>query len=208
MSDESRVCPARGRCASRRHIHACHSTRPGNRADAPPDARLGQGSSVRRRAGTLEAELQRDDVLRLGALVAAQLRGFDDYRNYICRSRAEFSVAHNRYVEFKTGWFSDRSALYLAAGKPVLVQSTGIEAHLPTGKGLLTFSSIDEAVAGIEATPTTTDTPAQRAQSPSSISTRTVCCPAFSNRSRVHQLFRVQMQPPEARKSQVAMVAA
>ena len=78
-------------------------------------------------------------------------REFSDYCAYIQRSRAEFSVAHNRYVEFTTGWVSDRSALYLASGKPVLVQSTGIEQQLPTGKGLLTFSSVDEAVAGIEA---------------------------------------------------------
>ncbi len=81
----------------------------------------------------------------------AELRNLDDYRAYIARSRAEFSVAHNRYVELETGWFSDRSALYLASGKPVLVQRTGIEAHLPTGKGLLTFSSIDEAQAGMDA---------------------------------------------------------
>ena len=80
----------------------------------------------------------------------ARLRNLDDYRAYIARSRAEFSVAHNRYVELETGWFSDRSALYLASGKPVLVQRTGIETHLPTGKGLLTFSTLDEARAGIE----------------------------------------------------------
>ena len=79
------------------------------------------------------------------------LKTFHDYRNYIGQSRAEFSVAHNRYVEFSTGWFSDRSPLYLASGKPVLVQSTGIEAHLPTGKGLLTYTTMDEALAGIEA---------------------------------------------------------
>ena len=81
----------------------------------------------------------------------AELRTLDDYRRYIAGSRAEFSVAHNRYVEFRTGWFSDRSALYLASGKPVLVQATGIEAHLPTGQGLLTYTTLDEAVAGIEA---------------------------------------------------------
>jgi hypothetical protein len=80
----------------------------------------------------------------------SSLRVFDDYRHYIGQSRAEFSVAHNRYVEFNTGWFSDRSALYLASGKPVLVQSTGIEEHLPTGQGLLTFTTKDEALAGIE----------------------------------------------------------
>jgi hypothetical protein len=76
---------------------------------------------------------------------------FDDYKNYIGQSRAEFSVAHNRYVTFKTGWFSDRSAVYLASGKPVLVQATGIEDHLPTGKGLLTYTTFDEAAAGIDA---------------------------------------------------------
>lgn len=79
-----------------------------------------------------------------------RLRQLDDYRDYIGQSRGEFSVAHNRYVEFSTGWFSDRSALYLASGRPVLVQSTGIEKHLPTGKGLLTFSTMAEAAAGIE----------------------------------------------------------
>ncbi|MEK9142385.1 MAG: hypothetical protein AAB308_15130 [Nitrospirota bacterium] len=80
----------------------------------------------------------------------AQLHGFADYAAYIGQSRAEFSVAHNRYVEFSTGWVSDRSPLYLASGRPVLVQSTGIEPHLPIGKGLLTFSTMEEALAGIE----------------------------------------------------------
>ena len=59
-------------------------------------------------------------------------------------------MAHNRYVQFRTGWFSDRTALYLAAGKPALVQSTGFEAHLPTGKGLVTFATLEEAAAGVE----------------------------------------------------------
>ncbi len=78
------------------------------------------------------------------------LQHLSDYNSYIGQSYAEFSVAHNRYVEFSTGWFSDRSALYLASGKPVLVQSTGIENHLPTGNGLLTFTTMEEAIAGIE----------------------------------------------------------
>lgn len=78
-------------------------------------------------------------------------RTLDDYQRYIAGSRAEFSVANHRVVQFNTGWFSDRSARYLASGKPVLVQSTGIEHHVPTGKGLLTFTTMQEAVAGIEA---------------------------------------------------------
>ena len=80
-----------------------------------------------------------------------QFHDLGGYRNYIAGSRAELSIAHNRYVEFKTGWVSDRSARYLASGKPVLVQSTGIEDHLPTGKGLLTFTTMEEALAGIDA---------------------------------------------------------
>lgn len=79
-----------------------------------------------------------------------KLRDLDDYRSFIGRSRAEFSVTHDRCVKFNTGWFSDRSAVYLASGKPVLVQSNGIEHHLPTGKGLLTFATMEEAIAGID----------------------------------------------------------
>jgi hypothetical protein len=96
-----------------------------------------------------DVRLLRDNCWRLSD--AGQLNSLGDYKRYIAGSRAEFSVANNRYVEFKTGWFSDRSARYLAAGKPVLVQSTGIEDHLPTGKGLLTFSTMEEAIDGIEA---------------------------------------------------------
>lgn len=79
------------------------------------------------------------------------LRTFADYYRFLAQSRAEFSVAHNRYVAFDTGWFSDRSAAYLACGKPVVVQATGIEPHLPVGTGILTFASLDEAVERIEA---------------------------------------------------------
>lgn len=71
------------------------------------------------------------------------------YREYIQRSRAEFSVAKSGYVKPKTGWISDRTAAYLASGKPVLVQSTGFEPWLSTGNGLLTFSTVEEAAAGI-----------------------------------------------------------
>ena len=79
-----------------------------------------------------------------------QFHNFEDYRRYIANSRAEFSIANNRYVQFNTGWFSDRSGRYLASGKPILVESTGFEDQLPTGKGLLTFRTMEEAVAGIE----------------------------------------------------------
>jgi hypothetical protein len=73
------------------------------------------------------------------------------YQEYIAGSRAELMVAKNLYVDTRGGWFSDRSICYLAAGRPVLVQDTGIGGHYPTGEGLLTFSTVDEAAAGVEA---------------------------------------------------------
>jgi hypothetical protein len=72
------------------------------------------------------------------------------YRDYIQRSGAELMIAKNLYVEMHSGWFSDRSACYLASGRPVLAQDTGLEGLLPTGEGLVTFSTLDEAVAGVE----------------------------------------------------------
>ena len=74
----------------------------------------------------------------------------DGFRAYIQRSRAEFSVAKNGYVKTQSGWFSDRTACYLASGRPGLVQDTGFSKYLPTGRGLLAFSTMDEAVRGIE----------------------------------------------------------
>ena len=73
-----------------------------------------------------------------------------DYRDFIHRSKAEFGVAKHTYVTNHTGWFSDRTECYLASGRPALVQDTGWTSHLPAGEGLLAFSTIDEAVAGIE----------------------------------------------------------
>jgi hypothetical protein len=72
------------------------------------------------------------------------------YRQYIQRSMAELSVAKNIYVDMHSGWFSDRSACYLASGKPVLAQDTGFGGTLPVGEGLLAFSTLDEAVAGVD----------------------------------------------------------
>ena len=73
------------------------------------------------------------------------------YRDYLACSYAELMVAKNMYVETRGGWFSDRSACYLASGKPVLAQDTGIASLYPTGEGLLTFSTLVEAVTGVEA---------------------------------------------------------
>ena len=74
----------------------------------------------------------------------------NQYREFIQASRAEFGVAKHTYVANRSGWFSDRTECYLASGRPALVQDTGWTAHLPSGEGLLTFSTLEEALAGIE----------------------------------------------------------
>jgi hypothetical protein len=72
------------------------------------------------------------------------------YRSYIAESRGEFTVAKNAYVRTHSGWFSDRSVCYLATGRPVIMQDTGFSGWLPTGEGVLAFSTADEALACIE----------------------------------------------------------
>jgi hypothetical protein len=75
----------------------------------------------------------------------------DAYRQYIGKSRGEFTVAKDQNIRLRTGWFSDRSATYLAAGRPVITQETGFSNLLPTGEGLFGFATMDEAVAAVEA---------------------------------------------------------
>jgi hypothetical protein len=75
----------------------------------------------------------------------------DPYRGYIVGSHAEFTVAKDQNVRLRSGWFSDRSACYLAAGRPVVTQATGFENLLPTGEGLFAFATVDGAAAAIEA---------------------------------------------------------
>jgi len=72
------------------------------------------------------------------------------YRDYIRGSSAELMVAKHIYVATRSGWFSDRSICYLASGRPVLAQDTGIRERYPVGEGLLAFSDLDEAQAGVE----------------------------------------------------------
>jgi hypothetical protein len=73
------------------------------------------------------------------------------YREYIQRSHGEFTVARDQYVRPRTGWFSDRSACYLAAGRPVITQDTAFGKVLPTGHGLFAFSTMDDILAAIDA---------------------------------------------------------
>jgi hypothetical protein len=76
-------------------------------------------------------------------------RSLWDYRKFIQNSKGEFGVAKNAYVENRSGWFSDRTECYLAAGRPAIVQDTGWSSHLPTGIGLLPFSTPEEAIDGL-----------------------------------------------------------
>jgi hypothetical protein len=74
------------------------------------------------------------------------------YNRFIQGSGAEFTVAKGMYVDTRSGWFSDRSACYLASGKPVIAQDTGFGSHLPTGRGLIPFTTPDEALGAVEDT--------------------------------------------------------
>ncbi|MGI8802297.1 MAG: hypothetical protein ACR2KV_09015 [Solirubrobacteraceae bacterium] len=112
-----------------------------------------------RRVGvTLELALALDDEATLARLRAA---GFvvvparrlsadqQAYRDYIRGSGAEFTAAKDQNVRLRSGWFSDRTATYLAAGRPAVVQDTGFDAVLPTGEGLLCFRTPEEAAAAL-----------------------------------------------------------
>jgi Glycosyl transferases group 1 len=74
----------------------------------------------------------------------------DVYRRFIQGSRAEIGITKSGYVVSRCGWFSDRSACYLASGRPVLAEETGFSQFLPTGEGLFAFSDVDGAVAAIQ----------------------------------------------------------
>ena len=73
------------------------------------------------------------------------------YADYIKRSRGEFTVARDQYGRPRTGWFSDRSACYLAAGRPVVTGDTAFDVSLPTGRGLFAFTGVDSAAAAVDA---------------------------------------------------------
>jgi hypothetical protein len=75
----------------------------------------------------------------------------DRYRQYIQESRGEFTVARDQYTRPNTGWFSDRTACYLAAGRPVITQETGFSKFLPTGKGLYAFKTMEDILHAVDA---------------------------------------------------------
>lgn len=73
------------------------------------------------------------------------------YRDYVVASRGEFTVARDLNVRTNSGWFSERSACYLAAGRPVICQDTGFSSVVPTGAGLFAFNTMDEILAAFDA---------------------------------------------------------
>jgi len=78
-------------------------------------------------------------------------RDLDGYRAYVRGSRGELTVAKDQNVRLRSGWFSERSATYLAAGRPVITQETGFSNVLPTGEGLFGFTTVEEAAAAVDA---------------------------------------------------------
>jgi hypothetical protein len=78
-------------------------------------------------------------------------REIGPYRDYILGSRGEFTVAKDQNVRLRSGWFSDRSACYLGAGRPVITQDTAFGKFIPTGEGLFAFNGMDDIVAAFEA---------------------------------------------------------
>jgi hypothetical protein len=73
------------------------------------------------------------------------------YREYVRSSRGEFTVAKDQNVRLRSGWFSERSACYLAAGRPVITQDTGFGTVLPTGEGLFAFNTMEEILTAFDA---------------------------------------------------------
>ena len=76
---------------------------------------------------------------------------YHDYEAYVKQSKGEFTVAKDQYVRLNTGWFSDRSACYLAAGRPVITQQTGFTRLYGGHEGLFSFESIDDVVTAVKA---------------------------------------------------------
>ncbi|HMC98911.1 MAG TPA: hypothetical protein VKH37_02125, partial [Ferruginibacter sp.] len=73
------------------------------------------------------------------------------YRDYIIKSKGEFTFAKDQNIRLKSGWFSERSACYLAAGRPVITQDTGFNFNIPTGEGLFSFNSMPEIIDAFDA---------------------------------------------------------
>jgi hypothetical protein len=114
----------------------------------------------RRTSQPLELALACDDAEVLSMLASHDWGVIDaltlsrdilPYRDYILSSRGEFTVAKDQNIRLRSGWFSDRSACYLAAGHPVITQDTAFGNMLPTGEGLFSFRNMDDVLAALDA---------------------------------------------------------
>lgn len=114
----------------------------------------------RRTSQELELAVEIDDAVELeafqhnGWVLTNPLAVSQDltvYHKYIDTSRGEFTVSKDVVVRTRSGWFSDRSVCYLAAGKPVVTQETGFSRFIPTGRGLFAFSTLDDVLAALDA---------------------------------------------------------
>ncbi len=97
----------------------------------------------------VKARLQQHGWLQTDSIAIS--RDAELYRAYIQQSRGEFTVARDQYVRPNTGWFSDRTACYLAAGRPAITQETGFSKFLPAGKGLFGFRTMDDILQAVDA---------------------------------------------------------
>ena len=110
-------------------------------------------NSVQELATEIDEEVVRSEFHRNGWVLTDPLavsRDIGVYQEYICTSRGEFTASKDVVVRTRSGWFSDRSVCYLAAGKPVVTQDTGFSKFIPTGHGLFAFSTPEEALAALE----------------------------------------------------------
>jgi hypothetical protein len=95
----------------------------------------------------------RQELLKCGWELVNPLqvaRSPGSYQDYLRGSKGEFSVAKQGYVASRSGWFSERSACYLASGRPVVVEETGFSEYLPTGQGIWSFCDLESAKAAVE----------------------------------------------------------
>ncbi len=106
---------------------------------------LAMGQGVGRSRPTAEIEAAGWQIIEPDA----HLPDYATYHDFLANSKAEWSIAKNGYVKSHSGWFSCRSACYLALGKPVVVQDTGWTDHLPSGDGILPFTTLEDAATAI-----------------------------------------------------------
>ncbi|HZH66616.1 MAG TPA: hypothetical protein VEY10_17125 [Flavisolibacter sp.] len=110
-------------------------------------------SAVVNKTGGTEQTFTKEKIEAAGWHVLDPYQSSGDwktYQDFIAHSYGEFSVAKNTYVKGRTGWFSCRSACYLAMGKPVVTQDTGWSQFIPSGQGLFAFDDLPTAVASVE----------------------------------------------------------